>query len=103
MSCSSKTQKAIVAQGSKTERRKERYLLSTEALFMNSSISSFEGGSATTGSAFEAPLGTQEIAEIIVPLQARPLQQKLRTEELAQVIDILRNRMETKKKNKTFM
>lgn len=32
---------------------------------MNSSISSFEGRSVTTGWDFEAPLGTQAIAEII--------------------------------------
>lgn len=42
------------------------YLVLLVALEINSSISSFEGGSATTGSGFETPFGIHDMEEIII-------------------------------------
>lgn len=44
---------------------RELHLLSKVPVLINSSISSLVGGSATEGTGFETPLGTQEIADII--------------------------------------
>jgi hypothetical protein len=55
------------------ERKREKivaYLLSKSLALISSSISSFEGGSATLGTDFATPLGTHETAAIIIPLQS---------------------------------
>lgn len=52
-------------------KKQKNHLCCRAPLLISSSISSLEGGSATSGTGFEAPLGTHDIADIIVYLQYR--------------------------------